>query len=265
MNYRRKSLSVSRTSRDQTPSTALILQQMRLKLYIHNLKYSIDILPRILYILLIMIYPKGFTQVLLIIVLLFLAGGATYYFGVMKGNIPFTSQRSTPKESTKPTVITPTTVPTTEPLVNWKSYQFPKTEFSSAFILYYPPTWRLETTQAPIKLSKGSVSFEIKQGPGSVGACLFEDDKNNANAPAFASVFPSYRQIKRDGLVLWRLATSEYTNSSEDNFFLCEKLPGSSFYIQYTSIGYVPFNVPQTDTVSIAEIEEILSKIKVIN
>jgi len=76
----------------------------------------------------------------------------------------------------------------------WQTYIAPKTEFTKSFKLYYPQGWELETRPA-IRLSKGNSFFEIKQGAGSVGTCLFKDDKDNLNAPAFATVFGGHEEI----------------------------------------------------------------------
>ena len=76
----------------------------------------------------------------------------------------------------------------------WQTYIAPKTEFTKSFKLYYPQGWELETRSA-IRLSKGNSFFEIKQGAGSAGTCLFKDDKDNLNAPAFATVFGGHEEI----------------------------------------------------------------------
>jgi hypothetical protein len=205
---------------------------------------------------------KGFAPILIILIALIAVAGA-YYLGTKKGNLsPALTPLPTIATNT-PSQVSPATNPTTEPAVNWESYQAPKTEFSKAFTLYYPPTWKLEVGP-PIKLSKGSVSFEFRQGAGSVGACLFNDDKDNQNAPMFATVFPSfYREIKKSEQRVWRLATEENPQSWDDTFILCEKLAGESFYSQYTNIGYVPFRVSQSDIISLNEIVAILTKIKI--
>ena len=204
---------------------------------------------------------RGFAQIIIFIVLLVLVGIGAYYFGTQKvGLLP--NLVPTPRVSDEPITVVPITTP--NPTAGWKSYQAPKTEFSKAFTLYYPPTWKLEFTQPSIRLSKGDVYFEFKQGPGSVGMCLFNDDKNNPDAPQFATIFPSYyKEIKKSESMTWRLATEESPKTWDDAYILCEKLTGDSYYSQYTSIGYVPFRVSPSDTSSLNEIVEILTSIKI--
>jgi hypothetical protein len=160
-------------------------------------------------------------------------------------------------------IPSPISTSTPDVTASWKTYVALKTEFTKGFTLYYPPTWKLEITQTSIKLSRGPVWFEIRQGAGSVGACLFDDDKNNSNAPQFASIFPAYSEIKKNNQITWRFATVENPKSWDDTFLLCEKKAGDPFYLQETSIGYVPFRVPQTDTTFLTEVLEILKKIEI--
>lgn len=211
------------------------------------------------------IFPKknNFPIILLCVLLLITLLTTGYLFLQVQS---LTKQLAQLQVQSTPTSL-PTEVPspTTDPTANWKTYAVPKTEFTKGFTLYYPPTWKLEITQTPIKLSKGSVWFEIRQGAGSVGACLFDDDKNNSNAPQFASIFPAYSEIQKNNQIIWRLATVENPKSWDDTFILCEKKMGDSFYLQETSLGYVPFRVPQTDTTSLTEVLEILKKIEITN
>ncbi|MFA6981607.1 MAG: hypothetical protein WC243_01100 [Patescibacteria group bacterium] len=153
----------------------------------------------------------------------------------------------------------------------WNTLAVPKTGSSRAFTVHYPKEWALGNPPL-IKLSKGSAYFEIWPGASSVGECLFEDDKETTGTPAggeekesslpeTGTRFPSFKEIDKVQL-MWRLAMVEKPNSWDNTFILCEKKPGDTYYHKDTSIGYVPFRIPQSDTVTINEVLEILQKIE---
>jgi hypothetical protein len=135
----------------------------------------------------------------------------------------------------------------------------PKTAFSAAFDLQYPKDWTLET-QPTIKLSKGNAYFEIWQADVPTTPCLFPDDKDKPDAPKNATIYSTYREIPK-GQITWRLATVDDPKPWSETLVLCEKKSGDAFYHQNTSLGYVPFKIPQTNKALIDEAVGILQKI----
>lgn len=143
----------------------------------------------------------------------------------------------------------------------WGTYTVPKTGPFKAFSINYPKEWALET-KPTIRLTKGNAYFEIWRNSGSLNTCLFQEDRENPDVPENTTFFSSFREINK-GTVAWRFATVEKPNAWDNTFVLCEKGPEDSFYSQSTSIGYVPFKIPQADTKTLSEVIDILEKIEI--
>jgi len=82
---------------------------------------------------------KGFTPILIVIIIALIAIAGAYYFGTNKGNsIPTPVGTPFLVATNSPTQTTPTIKPTANPTTNWLIY---KDEINSEYSFMYPPSW----------------------------------------------------------------------------------------------------------------------------
>lgn len=87
---------------------------------------------------------SGFTQILVILILLVLVGSGTYYFGTKnKQNVVSEVSTASPTVSTEPSSV-PTIKPT-DPIENWKTYNY------QLFTIQLPPEFSPTSTKNPLQ------------------------------------------------------------------------------------------------------------------
>ena len=167
----------------------------------------------------------------------------------------------------------------------WKTYihnkfaDSPDFKTKKGFTLYYPQGWTLKedrreagtTNNYPFPflnliLSKSNGDFiEIGQGVGGGGFCLFPDQIEYSTFKGMATQYKDFKEIMKNNNIIWRLADWSVINNDWSHQ-LCEKFDSDMFKVGYmdsTAIG--SFKIKVTTPESIAELNEILDKLEIIN
>jgi len=158
--------------------------------------------------------------------------------------------------------------------VNWKTFNHSviiasKQNYLKSFKLYYPSSWNLEIQgedeeYVNLKISYGKSWLDIRQGSGSVGWCLYPENKGDLNAPAFSSFYTDYFEFKKNDDIVWRLTKVDTT---KEKYILCEKGNtdrNKKYFHQDTSIGYIPIYISESDTGAFELMKEVIQRIKII-
>lgn len=161
---------------------------------------------------------------------------------------------------------------------NWLTYTHTKftdkPDFKipwKGFTLYYPSSWELtenKNTENPsldLKITKSNDDyFEIIQGAGGGGYCLFPDQVEYNSFQGMATKYTKYQEIKKNEII-WRLADWPTQNDLWTHQ-LCEKFDSNLFKIGYkdsTAIGFTKIRV--TTPESVQELNGILNKLVILN
>lgn len=112
---------------------------------------------------------KGFAPIIILILLALVAGG-TYYFGVLKNRSPLSP---TPIASTNASP-SPIAKPTVDPTLNWKKYTNPIINFS----FLYPNDW-ISTPGANLHAPDNSISMWIQTKTGGMECSILIKSKTS--------------------------------------------------------------------------------------
>lgn len=231
----------------------------------------------------------NWSKILLFILLGLVVISGSVFIGVQIGK----KQISNPQPITvQPTPIPTTTLPSPTTAVTtdkptdqtsntgkWLVYthtKFPdKPDWKipwKGFTLYYPSGWKIEerkdenSPSLNLKITKNNGDyFEIIQGAGGGGYCLFPDQPEYNTFEGMATQYTNYKEIVKSNGIIWRLADWPTPNDLWTRQ-LCEKFDSDMFKVGYkgsTIIGFTKIKV--TTPQSIQELNEILNKLEVIN
>jgi hypothetical protein len=197
----------------------------------------------------------SFLKTFLITVGLILFGGL---LGVLASRyLPIAGNGNTQQEVVAPitipteiSTITPTATPTIDLTANWKTYDSPKTDFSSQFQIKYPSSWNLKETYSgsegdrSLSLSLTNSILEkisIYQGETDGGVCLYSEDSDYKTYDGMGSQYFEYIQLNKP--MLWRISKSAYGNVYGDDspysHTVCQMNTEMKRYISLTSVGTI--------------------------
>lgn len=153
----------------------------------------------------------------------------------------------------------------------WLTYtheKMPEYELWKGFKIFYPRTWRLETSRREtppatfyLSLEKDGFIISIGQAPGGGGSCLYPGDPD---LEGMYGRYGSYKEILK-GDTAWRIAPPEEPEPGNLYYIVCQKEPNAGNFVSTTAAGSISIKVPDQNSPTLSEVYEILERIKIID